>query len=170
MKKVTCFMVIQILIVGMCGMIFCEEETVAIKNVNVISMQKDGITASQTVIIKGDRIIAMGPAVETSIPEDAKIINGTGLFLLPGLTDSHVHLDNKIGARPDFGDAPLFLSHGITTVFNLRGEPEHLNWKQRINEGSLLAPNLYNSDEFVNEPRIKTSQDAEKEVKRHIRV
>ncbi len=153
----------------MCGMIFCEEETIAFTNVNVISMQKDGVTTSQTVIIRGDRIIAKGPAVETSIQEDAKIIDGTGLFLLPGLTDSHVHLDNKIGARPDFGDAPLFLSHGITTVFNLRGEPEHLYWKQRIKEGSLLAPNLYNSDEFVNEPRIKTSQDAEKEVKRHIR-
>lgn len=169
MKKVTCFMIIQILILVVCGMIFCEEDTVAFTNVNMISMQKDGVTTSQTIIIRGDRIIAMGPKEETAIPEDAKIINGTGLFLLPGLIDAHVHLDNKVGARPDFGDAPLFLAHGITTVFNLRGEPEHLNWKKRINEGSLLAPNLYNSDEFVNEPRIKTIQEAEKEVKRQIR-
>jgi hypothetical protein len=83
---------------------------------------------------------------------------------LPGLTDAHVHLDQEIGARPDFGDAPLFLAHGVTTVFNLRGEPQHLDWKKRIQEGRLLAPNLYNAGEFVNEPRVNTAEEAEREV------
>ena len=35
---------------------------------------------------------------------------------MPGLADMHVHLER----RENFGDAPLFVTYGITTVMNLR--------------------------------------------------
>ena len=76
----------------------------------------------------------------------------------------HVHLDSLVQARPKFGDAPLFLAYGITTVLNLRGEPEHLAWRQRIRNGKLLAPNLYTSGEFINEPRERTPDEVEREI------
>ena len=147
----------------------CQERTIAFVNANLISLDHKDVIPLQTVIVKGDRINAIGPVEEVSIPIGTTIIDATGSFLVPGLTDAHVHLDNKIGARPDFGDAPLYLAHGITTVFNMRGEAEHLKWKKRIQEGTLLAPNLYTAGEFVNEPRIKTPEEAEQEVQNHIR-
>ena len=146
-----------------------QERTTAFINASVISPDHDGAVPLQTVIVKGDRINAIGPADDINIPIDATVIDATGSYLVPGLTDAHVHLDNKIGARPDFGDAPLYLAHGITTVFNMRGEAEHLDWKKRIQEGTLLAPNLYTAGEFVNEPRIETPEQAEREVENQIR-
>jgi len=81
---------------------------------------------------------------------------------MPGLVDAHVHLEG----RKNFGDAPLFLASGVTTVLNLRGFPELLKVKQEIAEGKLLAPNLYTSGEFINEPSFNTPEEVEHEVVR----
>lgn len=145
-----------------------QDETFAFVNVNLIPMDHDGIIPAQTVIVHGANIENIGDVQEVTPPSDATVIDGSELYLMPGLIDAHVHLDNKIGARADFGDAPLYLAYGITTVFNMRGETEHLDWKKRIHAGALLAPTLYTSGEFVNEPRIKTPEEAEQEVENHI--
>ena len=61
-----------------------------------------------------------------TVLDNALVIQGEDRFLTPGLTDTHVHLvgDGTAfggGARSDFGDAPLYLAHGVTTVFRRRG-------------------------------------------------
>jgi hypothetical protein len=140
------------------------QDPLAIVHVNIVPMEGDSVLTDHTALVRGGRIIGLGPSNSTIIPDGATVIDGSGLLLLPGLTDAHVHLDEEIGARPDFGDASLFLAYGVTTVFNLRGEPQHLDWKKKIQEGAVLAPNLYNAGEFVNEPRVNTAEEAEREV------
>jgi imidazolonepropionase-like amidohydrolase len=44
------------------------------------------------VLVKGQKIIAAGPASGVSAPGDAKIIELTGLTLLPGLIEAHSHV------------------------------------------------------------------------------
>jgi hypothetical protein len=132
----------------------------AFTNVNVIPMDSEITLQRQTVVVQNGRITAVGPSTSTPIPVGTNVIDGSGRYLMPGLADMHVHLEG----RGEFGDAPLFLAYGITTVLNLRGRPEILDWKMKIAEGKLLAPNLYSSGEFVNEPRISTPREAEDEV------
>ena len=86
---------------------------VAFIDVAVVTMQDDNVLEGQTVIIQGDRIVSMGPAETQAIPQGTMEINGTGLYLIPGLADMHVHV------RAPFADGPLFLNAGITTVFSL---------------------------------------------------
>jgi hypothetical protein len=100
--------------------------TIVVLNVHVIPMDYERVEAGQTVVIQGERIVAIGPAAEITVPDDATVIDGAGHYLLPGLTDGHVHLESWAGSRPDFGDAPLYLAHGITTAINLRGTPAFL--------------------------------------------
>lgn len=66
--------------------------------------------ADAVVVVRGEKIIATGPRASMAVPKDAEVIEAKGLTLLPGLIDSHFHLD---------GDDPLpslFLSHGVTSV------------------------------------------------------
>ena len=56
-----------------------------------------------TVVIRGSRIVAVGPDRDVSIPDRATKIDGRGLSVLPGLIDCHVHL--CLGAEPDVVDA-----------------------------------------------------------------
>ena len=137
---------------------------IAFVNVNVISMDREGVEPGQTVVVHGDRIVAISPS---SPPNDAVVVDGTGRYLLPGLTDSHVHLTTDMPwapARADFGDAPLYLAHGVTTVVNLRGTSTQLEWKRRIETGKMLGPTIYTSGEFVNEPRVATPDEVAQEV------
>lgn len=137
---------------------------IAFVDVTLLPMTSPSVLHGQTVIVGEGRILQVGPSSEVIPPKDALRIEGAGRVLLPGLVDSHVHLDALVAPRPDFGDAPLFLAHGVTSVINLRGDATHLDWRRRIQEGALLAPNLYTSGEFVNEPRVRTPDEVAREV------
>src|SRR5438309_3558883 len=129
-------------------------------------MDRDRLEPGQTVVVQGDRIAAIGAAGEVVVPEAAMVIDGTNRYLLPGLTDAHVHLSGFLPGltRQDFGDAPLYLASGITTVVNLGGTATELEWRQRIAAGDLLGPTIYTSGPFVNEPRVNTPDEVQREV------
>jgi hypothetical protein len=142
-------------------------EAVAFVNVNVIRMIQERVEPAQTVIVRGNRIAAIGALGSLRAPENAVVIDGSGRFLVPGLTDAHVHLATDMPwapTRADFGDAPLYLAHGITTVINLRGSPVQLEWRRRIEAGELVGPTIYSSGEFVNEPRVNTPDQVAQEI------
>lgn len=62
------------------------------------------------VLIRGERIIAVGRRNSVRVPAGAEIVEAGGLTLLPGLIDAHFHID---------GDDPLpalYLTHGVTSI------------------------------------------------------
>ncbi|MBC8065814.1 MAG: amidohydrolase, partial [Chlorobia bacterium] len=85
-------------------------------NVNVLPMDRDTVLRNQTVVIRGERIAAVGAMGKVQIPKDAIRIDGRQKFLMPGLVDMHVH----VYAPQEFS---LFLANGVTTVYNLNGRP-----------------------------------------------
>jgi Amidohydrolase family len=139
---------------------------VAIVNVNLIRIDRERVEPGQTVVVRGDRIVAIGAVGDVVIPEGAMVIHGTNRYLLPGLTDAHVHLRGFLPGltRQDFGDAPLYLANGITTVVNLGGTATELEWRHRIATRDLLGPTIYTSGPFVNEPRVNTPEEVQREV------
>jgi predicted amidohydrolase len=144
---------------------------VAFVNVNVIPMDRERVEQRQTVVVRGDRIAAIGAANDISVPEGAVVIDGAGRYLLPGLTDAHVHLPGTVFARsrPDFGDGVLYLAFGVTNVMNLGGTATDLEWRRRVESGEILGPTIYTSGQFVNEPRVNTIEDVQREVDAHVR-
>src|SRR5438093_3943068 len=77
-------------------------------NVTVIPMDSDRILAAQTVVVRGSAIESVGPAASGRLPAGAVVIDGTSRFLVPGLTDMHVHLPGPT-APPDRAEDELFL-------------------------------------------------------------
>ena len=79
----------------------CAQSTLAITGARVI----DGTGAparAETVIVRGDRIVAVGSDVQ--VPRDAQVIRADGETLLPGLFDLHTHLNASATDEPeDFG-------------------------------------------------------------------
>jgi imidazolonepropionase-like amidohydrolase len=78
---------------------FCQTY---IKNVTLVDVNQNKLLPGRTVAITGDIISGIYPAT-VKIPGTATVINGEGKFLIPGLTDSHVHFFQSGGlyARPD---------------------------------------------------------------------
>ncbi len=79
-------------------------------DVHVVPMDRERVLRDQTVIVEGGRITAIGDRIK--IPAGAKVIDGRGRFLLPGLADMHNHSDTR-------EDLALFLANGVTTMLNM---------------------------------------------------
>lgn len=116
-----------------------------IKNVSILTMKDSVLLKNQSVLIDNGII----QKVANDIPNvNATIIDGEGKFLIPGLSDMHVHL---------FHGHPLkntwilhLLINGVTTVRDLYGSPEKLILRERIRRNEVLAPNLYQSGQIIN--------------------
>lgn len=113
-----------------------EPGVIAFVAVDVVPMDSERILDDQTVLVRGDRITAIGPASAVTVPAGATVIDGAGKYLMPGLADMHVHI-----LAPN--EMPLYLAHGVTTVRNMAGFPMHLEMREQISTGALLGPTIY---------------------------
>jgi imidazolonepropionase-like amidohydrolase len=142
--------------IGVAFMLLCVSavgETTAFVGVNVIPMSSAGILGDHTVIVDDVRIAAIGPRSSTSIPNGATHIDGKGKYLIPGLTDVHVHFlapksmevitgEDGPKLKPIENTLYLYLAAGVTTVRVMAGFPELLEVRDAIARGEMLGPRL----------------------------
>ena len=125
--------------------------TVAITHVTVIDGTGAEPRPDQTVLINGDKIGAIGPSAKLKVPKRARLIDGTGKYLLPGFWDLHVHLH--------FGTPevlPVFVANGITGIRELDTQmPEIDSIRARAHSGSLLAPRIVAAGKMIEAVEIK---------------
>lgn len=114
-----------------------SEKFYAITNVGVVDVEHGIVVPDQTVIVVGDRIDQIGEQGKISAPQGAQTIDGHGLFLMPGLTDAHVH----------YYDAPIFgrvlIANGILLVRDMGTPNEYiLTLRDELNRGDTLGPEM----------------------------
>src|SRR5215471_7832075 len=96
-----------------------QSKQIALIHVTVIDATGAPPKPQMTVVITGDRITALGRTGRIRIPKNARVINATGKFLIPGLWDMHIHSVNYDNGRRFL---PLLIAHGITGVRDM-GSP-----------------------------------------------
>ena len=120
-------------------------EMLAFTDVNLVPMTEEGVIDNQTVIVDHTKIIIIGSADEVVIPEKAKIIEGKGAYLMPGLADMHVHI---LRDKWPVSQLKLYLANGVTTIRSLgttADEKDHrtvVNWSYQIKEGRRIGPTI----------------------------
>lgn len=112
-------------------------QVLAIEDVAVVPMDRDTIIAHQTVIIDGGRIAALGPAGSVQVPGGARRIDGRGRYLMPALTDMHVHLSAA--------DLDAYLASGIGTVRNMWGHAGITRLRREIEAGTRRGPRIHSA-------------------------
>ena len=111
-----------------------QSSVIAIVGANLIDGRGGPIVTDSAVVIKGDRIVAVGKQGSVKVPDGAEVIDAKGLTLLPGLIDAHFHID---------GDDPLpalFLSHGVTS---LRDPGQWIEAYHNARKASAPIPRLF---------------------------
>ena len=114
------------------------------KNVNVLTMTDSVVLKNQSVLIDEGIIRKIGKDIDQP---DAIHIDGTGKYLMPGLTDMHVHLMNRHQLKNTW--ILLQLLNGVTTIRDMLGEPDKLVLRDYINNNQILAPNLYQAGPII---------------------
>lgn len=80
---------ILILLLFSCALSAAQDEVVAIKGGTILTVTK-GTIENGVILIQNGKIIAVGADVE--IPANAKVIDATGKFVMPGIIDGHSHI------------------------------------------------------------------------------
>ena len=132
-----------------------QENTTVFDHVNVIPMTTEIVVPDQRVVVTQGRIASIGPSSSVGTPIGAVVIDAAGNYMIPALTDMHVHLEGEAwnmmipaGSRftsdeIDFRDILfLYIANGITTVDVLFAFPEHLVLREKIKRHELLGPRL----------------------------
>ena len=119
---------------------YATADIVAITHVNVIPMDRETVLHDQTVLIEDHKIIALGPADNTTVPGDASIINGRAKYLIPGLAEMHAHVTSLESVDHTL---TLYVANGVTTARGMLGQPWHLKLRDNIANGSVLGPRFF---------------------------
>jgi imidazolonepropionase-like amidohydrolase len=162
-----------LLYAGSIGSAAAQQPT-AFTNVTVIDGRSATPREYRTVFIRGNRIVAEGPASSVTIPAGARVIDGRGKFLIPGLWDMHVHTTMP-GGRDVL---PLYIANGVTGVRDMAGDwPTLQAWRGEIARGSLIGPRIVASgpyleggDQPIPHLLVKTPADAAPAVDSLVRL
>ncbi|MBA2527733.1 MAG: amidohydrolase family protein [Pyrinomonadaceae bacterium] len=133
------------------------DSVVAFVDVTVIPMDRERTIPRHTVVVRGGRIVAMGPSDRVKVPAGGVKVDGRGKFLIPGLAEMHAHIPG--GETPDtVVERTLFLyvSGGITTIRGMLGHPRHLDLRARASRNELLSPTIYTSGPSLNGTSVPT--------------
>jgi imidazolonepropionase-like amidohydrolase len=122
-----------------------QAATVAFVDVNVIPMDKERVLQHQTVIVRNGVITDVGDARRIKIPAGAQRVDGAGKFLIPGLTDMHVHLftDDEFPDELAEDELRIMIAYGVTTIRLMTGTPEQLVLRRKSAAGEIVAPTIY---------------------------
>ncbi len=116
------------------------------------------------VLVEGDKIVAVGEEGKLLVPAGARIVDANGFSVLPGLIDTHVHLD-ILGhgdyptwhqlVRENYAEvmelaAAQLVAHGVTTARDAGGElAASIKTRDRVNRGEIPGPRLLVSGGWI---------------------
>lgn len=120
------------------GMGLQSEEALVIEGGTIIDVTGGAPRTDTTIIIRNGRIQEIGPRNQVRRPGGATVIDAKAKFIIPGLTDCHVHYYDYM--------PPLFLAHGATSVMLLGGP---VDWERTVKEatirGELRGPRIFHA-------------------------
>lgn len=128
-----------------------------IEHVNVISMVPgQDVQTDMNVLVRGDRIVSITSA-STGRPDSAgaKSLDARGQWLMPGLSDMHVHLEsdrlfrlytknpNIPNGTVRLADALLpYVANGVLQITVLSSTPETIAQRDEVENGRVLGPHI----------------------------
>jgi imidazolonepropionase-like amidohydrolase len=122
----------------------CFADALAITHISVIDATGAPPMRDMTVVVRDGRITDLGKSNGVAAPPDAKKVDGSGKYLIPGLWDMHVHtVFGDWLPRDEKVMLPLFVANGVTGVRDMGGDLDVLKqWRAAIAAGKLLGPRM----------------------------
>jgi imidazolonepropionase-like amidohydrolase/Tol biopolymer transport system component len=119
---------------------------IAFTNARIITMKGDEVIEDGTIVVEGNRIMAVGK--DLHIPADAKVIDAGGKTIMPGLVDVHAHLGTfRNGMSPQKQWSYYTnLAYGVTTTHDPSSTTEMVfSQSEAVKSGAMIGPRIYST-------------------------
>lgn len=128
--------------------------TVALTGARVVTMSAadGGIIDDATVLVRGDRIVAVGPRGQVAVPAGATLVDVTGKTIIPGLVDAHAHGpqgEDELIPEQNW-NAMANLAFGTTTVHDPSSRSAEIFPAAEMQRAGLrLQPRTFSTGEII---------------------
>lgn len=148
--------------------------TWAITGATIITMRGDSVLRDATLLVRDGRIAAVGRRADVPVPDDARLVDGRGRYVIPGLADMHAHLyaDEWVPDSVAPYELGVMVAQGVTAVRLMIGTPTHLALRSSVQSGKVLGPQLWvaspqlSGDSAVNTWLARTPDAARRAVRK----
>ncbi|UUL83923.1 amidohydrolase family protein [Sphingomonas qomolangmaensis] len=128
--------------------------TVALTGARIVTMAgaDGGIVDDGVVVIRGDRIVAIGLRASTPVPAGAKTIDVAGKTIIPGLVDAHAHGpqgDDEVVPQQNWSLLQN-LALGTTTIHDPSSQASEIFVAKEMQAAGLLTgPRIFSTGEII---------------------
>ena len=121
---------------------------IAITGATIITMKGDEIIENGTIIIENNKIAEVGTAQQIKVPGDALQVDAGGKIVMPGIIDTHAHLNAfRYGMSPQ-KEWPYYanLAYGITATHDPSTTTEMaLSQSEMVKVGNMVGPRIFST-------------------------
>jgi imidazolonepropionase-like amidohydrolase/Tol biopolymer transport system component len=114
----------------------------------IITMNGDEVIENGTIVIDGNRVAAVGPTDDVTVPNGARTFDVTGKTLIPGLIDAHAHLsydslDINAQRNPQYF---ANLAYGVTTAHDPSASTHTVfSQAEMVGAGKMVGPRIFST-------------------------
>ena len=137
-----------------------------LQGARIVTMAGDEVIESGDLLIRDNRIAAVGPAGSVEAPEGAQVMDLTGHTIVPGFVDTHAHLRAPFNIHRDQPwSYAANLAYGVTTTRDPQtGSTDVLSYEDMVRAGRTLGPRIYSTGPGVFSGERITSLDRARDV------
>jgi len=127
------------------------ENFVALQGARIITMDGDSVIENGDILIRGNRIQALGQSGKVDIPESATVINMRGKTIMPGIIDIHAHWSHKRSVL-DLQNHNAFanLAYGVTSIRDPQSMTDDIFiYSDAVATGEMVGPRIFSTGRGV---------------------
>lgn len=146
------------------SVVMAQTKTISFENVNVVPMNTDTIITNQRVIIVNGKISKIEPVTKSITNHVDVTVQASGKYLIPGLVETHYHLQNNIE-----NEFKLLIANGITSARNMaeyEGQ-DHIKIRELAQSNAFLSPHYYTTGPYLKRNNFKHIDSVESIVNFH---
>lgn len=145
--------------------------TVVLRNAKLVTMKGDEIIARGDVVVRNNRIAAVGASGTVTVPAGAREMDLAGATVVPGFVDTHAHLRAERGTIHETQPWAYLanLAYGVTTTRDPQtATTDVLTYQDMVEAGQIIGPRIYSTGPGVfNTDVIRDQAHARNMLKRY---
>ncbi|NEX94108.1 amidohydrolase family protein [Caulobacter sp. 17J65-9] len=125
-----------------------EKVDLLVRKATVVDVETGRLLPDRLVAVRDGTVVAVDADRAAKRFDAARVIDGEGKFVIPGLWDMHVHFGGGEALIEENKDLlPLYVANGVTTVRDCAGDLSDsvLAWRAQVANGELLGPTIFTS-------------------------
>ncbi|RXF69762.1 amidohydrolase family protein [Arcticibacter tournemirensis] len=125
---------------------------IAFTNARIITMKGNEVIENGTIVIEKNRIVAVGPAAQVKVPDDALVISADNQTIMPGIVDVHAHLPTSPDGISPQQDWSYFanLAYGVTTSHDPSSNTEMVfSQSEMVRSGRMIGPRIFSTGSIL---------------------